>query len=691
MSKLAKKFRFERRNRATHRGGLPGLPGSCSLPNVFADSPSAIQQAVNAVSFSMAVPSSAAPSSGTQSDTNDSLLPSGLLNSDRYQITRVEDPRVQVVDDQGCPQSAVDSTNKPDCTHNSSGGTDSSTAVNAQKWLDETPSAAELEASRDEILEALAFDPEKGKNVLEREKNATILAKVEEADTSGLGTKPEDAQPPSTFRKNMAPVSRKRSVSSTTSSTLSSIDSELFYGCGVISPLDELDPLSERSDTPPAPPPPTIAIPEPVERKLAAEPIQDTSHNITQAAVGSSKGACRVLKNIALDRKPSIASKLNFKFKGKPIFSSKQASSTDGNPMEPNEDTGDGQKIYPKSLCSHKSTASLDQIAAEPEASPKRVDGKPASKFTGVPNILKPGQSLSSGFTTKPTNGNGSTLSNLSFAPTAMETGSQFFGGSRRFPYTQNQDITSNDTSCNREEPFRPEPSMSNATRTNRFTAFQTFYTARNFSIERSDSQSLTDIRGGPATSPGSTKNQTTPIAPPIMPAEAEEIVMEDGGNLNDSLPNKEKTENAGISSIPGSPPETSGERKGHPHSPLFDIHKRSSLTALRIQLDFFNKLLGDIQKKIDKLLIYQPTPALLERLRQLKHAHRGIILTLGAAPILADMKAAGYKGKLLADLEAFQARIDEYNWEDGRNDSMANPFGLPVEPVWHGAQFEED
>ena len=208
----------------------------------------------------------------------------------------------------------------------------------------------------------------------------------------------------------------------------------------------------------------------------------------------------------------------------------------------------------------------------------------------------------------------------------------------------------------------------------------------------RSTSEMLADLNRH-VTSSSSLNDQAAVIYPSAERAEAIDSSVESGANLNGPASDKGKAEEASVPPAHASAPEddSNSKPKYRFSSPLFNSGKKSSFKALRIQLDFFNKILAQIQKKIDKIIIYEPTPALLERLRQLKHAHRGIILTLGAAPIIADMKAVGYKGKLLADLEKFQARLDEYDWEHEDDDPMANPFGLPAEPAWYGPQFEDD
>ncbi|RPA92014.1 hypothetical protein L873DRAFT_245135 [Choiromyces venosus 120613-1] len=138
------------------------------------------------------------------------------------------------------------------------------------------------------------------------------------------------------------------------------------------------------------------------------------------------------------------------------------------------------------------------------------------------------------------------------------------------------------------------------------------------------------------------------------------------------------------------SAPERPPKRKKYT-SPLFNVRKKSTLSGLRIQLHFFNKILDAIERNIDKVIIYQPTPTLLERLKQLKHIHHGIILSLGTAAILEDMEAMGYEGKLASDLKTFQDKLALYNSEHDTDDPMANLFSLPEEPAWRGLQFIDD
>ncbi|CUS11278.1 unnamed protein product [Tuber aestivum] len=669
MSKLARKFRFEKRNRASRRAGLV----SKALPGALADPNSTIHQAVNAVTFSMAVPSSAAGNTATQLSADDILSEGDLGNTNRFLVTRVEDPRVQVVDDQGRLHQACLSPTQPVCTQETSDEVKPLAPVSMQKWLDQTPNAAELEASRDEILEALAFDPE-------QEENETISGKGKGVDNYryGLGGAEADLDlnPP---EKGPRPL-RKRSLSATSSSTLSSLSSEIFYGCGEISPLDEIDPVSERSNSLPASLPPNTAIQEPAANHHSPVPIQGAISNESQTKVERGKGANSGSNSIAPDRKPSIASKLNFKFKGMPIFSSKQASFTGENKTEPNEDNDNKEKARPKFLSSHPSMASIDSLAREPAASFKQSVEKVSSIFTRAHIIFKTSRSSSSHFTPKPGARNDTTRFDMSHEPITVEPFREIFSNHKNFLSMQAEKIQG-------EEGFKSGPSASKHT--------QELCPPSEFTEVRSIIKSLPDIHSGlttPPTIPPTIPNsQITAISAPITPAAEGKISPEPCGNLDDTFADNEENTQVNVLPIHGPSPGTPGELGRHPHSPLFDIRKRSSLTALRIQLDFFNKMVNDIQKKINKLVIYQPTPALLERLRQLKHAHRGIILTLGAAPILEDMKAAGYKGKLLADLEAFQGRLDEYNWEQEGEDPMANPFGLPVEPAWHGGQFEGD
>ncbi|KAG0137717.1 hypothetical protein HOY82DRAFT_588926 [Tuber indicum] len=677
MSRLAKRFRFDRRNRATHRAGVPG---SSSLPNAFSEPPSATQQAVNAVTFSMTMPPILPSGTGNQTGTDDSTPPDGLGNTERFLVTRVEDPRVRVLDDNGC--AAANPTCQPGCTHEISDVTDALRALDLQKWLDEMPSTSELVAARDEILAALDFDhvraKREGELLKQAEMEAESVRKAAEAARANaaardiLDSNPEEKPP--TLKTTQSSRKRKGSGSAASSSTLSSIPTEYYYGCGYISPLDELEPHIAPPDHLLTSTPSLTVTQKPSDEQSVLDDVAGKNHLEPQAATERSKWESSILKALEPERKPSIANKLNFKFKGKPIFSSKAVPSTRGNSTEPTQDKDNSRKAHPQSLGSPSSSmASIDKPATEP-------DKKPGSKRTGAHNFFRTGRSPSSYFAAQPSSGNCSTDSDSSRAPVVVGSNSQLSSTPTGAPSTQKPSIGDRDAPGKRLEPAIPQPSKSNVTCSTGDTP-----------VTKPASEILADLSSSQTTQPSDPNRPVTTISPPPEPVEAAKSAIESGANLDKPTLDKGKAREANISSVPSRVSEAHSGPKNHARSPLFDINKKSSLTALRIQLEFFNKMLGDIQKKIDKITIYQPTPALLERLRQLKHAHRGIIVTLGAAPILEDMKAVGYTGKLLADLEAFQARLDDYDWENEGDDPMANPFGLPAEPAWCGPQFEGD
>ncbi|PUU82663.1 hypothetical protein B9Z19DRAFT_1061683 [Tuber borchii] len=705
MSKLAKKFRLDKRNRAAQRAGVSG---SDSLPNSLSDSASSSQQAANAVTFTMASPSLASGNLGTQSGTDNSLPPTGLGNAERFLVTRVEDPRVQVVDDQGCTHSAADSAGQPGCTHEIAKATKAGKAVDTQKWLDETPSKAELEASRDEIFAALEFDSEKEKSDPKKGKNAAPSVKTAGTDSNVFDFKPAEVRRVPKDRKNVTRFPHKRSVSSASSSTLSSIASDIFYGDVGRALLAGLKPVPGPSGEPIFP---DFVPVGPAEKGLVPKAVQSTSSDKPQAEIEGGKGSSSVLSRVPSERKTSMASKLGFAFKGKPIFSPKPGNSTAGGP-------DNRPKAQPKSLRSRSSMASVEKMTAEPEAFQKKNDGRLGTKFSGAHNFFKIGRSPSSHFTTPSTLGNNTTDFHHSRAPTTIEPRSQ--------PFT-----TPMGTFLSGEKPsaeggefpsfiFR---TLRRSNNTDRVAIFQVPDLTGESTAVRSTSEMLADltrhvtlssslndqaavinqsVAGAGASSssigsganlndPASGKGKAAIINPSVAGAGASSSSIGSGANLNDPASDKGKAAEASVPPTHASAPKARRKPKYQFSTPLFNTRKKSTLKALRIQLDCFNKILAQIQKKIDRIIIYAPDPALIERLRQLKKVHRGIILTLGAPPIIADMKAVGYKGKLLPDLEKFQARLDQYDWELEDDDPMDNPFGFPAEPVWLGPQFDDD
>jgi len=689
MSRLAKKFRLEKRTRGTHPAGAPG---SDSLSNSPSDPPSSSKMPANAITFSTATPSSASGNLGAQSGTDNSVPPGGLGNADRFLVTHVEDPRVQVLDQPACTHSAANPSCLPLCTHEIEKVAEALVAADMQKWLEETPSKAELEVSRDEILAALEFDTGKGKNDPKKGKNATPSVKMGGADNNvssskaaEVGTIPKDS-------KSITLSPQKRRHSSASTGSVSSIGSDLFYGRGPIQPVDTLEPFENPPASTPSPP-------------VTGEAAQNTSNDESQAEIASGKGQGSVLSRSPSQLKASMASKMTFKFKGKPFFSPKPVHPTDANPTATAGDLDNRPKAHPKSLRSRSSIASIDQMTAEPEAALKKNDGRLGSKFSGAHNFFKTGRSPSSHFTAPPALSNSTTDPELSLEPLTIEPNIQLFSTpmgshlSAQKPSTEGKEATRS-----REELSMPPSATSNASvrhsslapfnqtnKTDRVSIFQRQDPTSESNKARSNGESLADLLGGQVTPSSSGNNQATVIQRSIALAGAMNNSTESTAHLNQPTSDKGKAVEGNIPPAQTPAPKTPRKSTKNSSSPLFNIHKKSSLRALRIQLDFFNKLLAEIQRKIDKIIIYQPTAALLERLRQLKHTHRGIILTLGAAPILEDMKAVGYQGKLLEDLEAFQARLDEYDWEHEDDDPMANPFGLPVEPAWRGPQFEDD
>lgn len=698
MSKLTKRFRFDKRNRAAQRAGVSG---SDSLPNSLSDPPSSSQQASNAATFTMASPSLASGYLGTQSGTDNALLPTGLGNADRFLVTRVEDPRVQVVDDQGCTHSAANSAGQPGCTHEIAKVTKARKAVDTQKWLDETPSKAELEASRDEILAALEFDPEKEKSDPKKGKNVAPSVNTAGTESNVFDSKPAEVRRVPNDRKNITRFPQKRSVSSASSSTLSSIASDLFYGDIGRTLLAGLESTSGPLEPPFFPSLVPVGF---AEESLVPNAIQSTSSDKPQAEIESGKGPSSVLSRVPSERKTSMTSKLSFTFKGKPIFSSKPGNFTGGNPTGTAGDPDNRPKAHPKSLRSRSSMGSIDKMTAEPEAFQKKNDGRLGTKFSGAHNFFKIGRSPSSHFTTPSTLGNHTPDFHHSRAPTTIEPRSQPFSSpmgtilSGEKPSAEGGEVTHN-----REELPMSPPATSNASflpsfvfgtlrrskNTNRVAIFQVPDPTGESTAVKSSSELLADLNRH-VTPSSSLNDQAAVIHPSVAHEGAIASSIESGANLNDPASDGGEAAEA-VPPAHASAPNAVDRSTYQFSSPLFNIRKKSSLRALRIQLEFFNKILAEIQRKIDKIIIYEPTLALLERLRQLKHAHRGIILTLGAAPIIADMKAIGYQGKLLADLEKFQARLDEYDWEHEDDDPMANPFGLPAEPAWHGPLFEDD
>lgn len=418
MSKLTKRFRFDKRNRAQRAGAS----GSDSVPNSLSDPPSSSQQAANAATFTMASPSLASGQLGTQSGTGNALPPTGLGNADRFLVTRVEDPRVQVVDDQGCTHSAANSAGQPGCTHEIAKATKARKAVDTQKWLDETPSKVELEASRDEILAALEFDYEKEKSDPKKGKNVAPSVKTAGTDSNVFDSKPAEVHRVPNDRKNITRFRQKRSVSSASSSTLSSIASDLFSGDVGRALLAGLEPTPGPLGDPIFPTFVGLA-----EESLVPNAVQSTSRDKPQAEIESGKGSSSILSSVPSERKTSMTSKLGFTFKGKPIFSPKQGNSTGANLAGTAGDLDNRPKARPKSLRSRSSVASIDKMTAEPEAFQRKNDGRLGTKFSGAHNFFKIGRSPSSYFTTPSTLGNYTTDFHHSRAPTTIEPRSQPF------------------------------------------------------------------------------------------------------------------------------------------------------------------------------------------------------------------------------------------------------------------------
>ncbi|RPA94591.1 hypothetical protein L873DRAFT_1792847 [Choiromyces venosus 120613-1] len=819
MAKLAKRFRLDRRNRPTNRAEASGTD---QVPNATINPPSGTQQVSQSFSFSVNPPAPDYGNSEARESVNETFPPVGTEGTDRFMITPVDDPRVKVVQITEALQFIDPVTGKPGLTPDVSEVTERLRAADMQRWFDTTPSREELESSRDEILNAVAFNPQQERIKSEKaakeadnlrlaatkvndrpesRKIATLPARgelrvrsirpgdphpVRVSESQARTLKADDAilvratvqldipigpgdqlhvRPSGSvpFNDNPAPVrpgpnpgmrgtqvSHRRSVSqaSSTSSTLSSIASELFYGTGPISPL--ADPESDIGSTLAKPNNPTISVsPSPSSRMATDRPVvpnvmQRTSRNETQAMKDISKGEISVstARNVPENR-PSISSVLESDFLGNPLSSANPSPRTFWNLTGQPAKTADKSNYFPRPLSSQPSMASAPKSAAEHEELLKNNnDRKLGANVT--PSFFSPGRPTSSYFTPKLAPRDNSTepdLIDLDEGPHDHK----FVDGPIGFPsaypvrspilrpaccpHNHHPVAKGSDAIGNHQERATSPPPTFNVsllsftgtsplkktlkTLTNNTATLKNMGPFLNPSqrpterdvlaalIERNvtAAREIIGQYNATTTTTTSTTDASTSTAPTSTEAMNNSTPGVTKANVFPTDNGKGKAVQAIVSPAPtsvsetptpASAPERPHEPKKHA-SPLFNIRKKSTLTGLRIQLDFFNKLLDTIQKKIDKALIYQPTPTLLERLRQLKHIHRGIVLSLSAAAILEDMEAVGYEGKLASDLKKFQDKLDLYDWEHESDDPMANPFGLPEEPAWRGPQFIDD
>ncbi|RPA92018.1 hypothetical protein L873DRAFT_245149 [Choiromyces venosus 120613-1] len=128
------------------------------LPNATINPPSTTQKTSQSFSFSVdpSIPDSG--NSEPEGSVNEVFPPLGTEGIDEFMITPVDDLRVKVVQIAEAPQFIDAVTGKSSPAPDVPEMTEHLRATDMQRWFDTMACKQELEASSDEILDALAFN-----------------------------------------------------------------------------------------------------------------------------------------------------------------------------------------------------------------------------------------------------------------------------------------------------------------------------------------------------------------------------------------------------------------------------------------------------------------------------------------------------------------------------------------------------